>query len=211
MTFDSEPLVRHIWREVEARRDMTAGQHVLMPDIIETERRPNESRFSDAFPVMRHWATALELAKAHRLAGLTEAIAEAAPNLRWSQNASYNDSNCSRAFLDGYAYASLAGPDVALTWAAPRTGVMLMGPDVLYPGHNHAAREIYMLLTPGAEWRLDNGDWFSVNAGDLIFHDSWRMHEMRTGDAPMLAIAAWIDDGDRRSIQWDSDRKGAIR
>lgn len=209
MAMDMEPLVRRIWQEVEATRDITAERHVPMPEVIGTERRPNEARFSDSFPVLQHWTSALELAASHKLAGLAQAIAEAAPHFNWSQNASYNDSNCSRAFLDGYAYAGLAGPDADLTWAAPRTGVMLMGPNVLYPAHNHAAREIYMLLTPGTEWRLDNGEWFEVHAGDLIFHDSWQMHEMRTGDHPMLAVAAWIEDGDRASIQWDESRKAA--
>lgn len=159
--------------------------------------------------MLRHLQAAIDLAEQHRLAGLTQMFAAALPHLHWSQNASYTDQNCSRRFLDGYAYAGLSGPDVALTWAAPRTGIMLMGPHVLYPGHNHAAREIYMLLTPGAQWRLDGGDWFDVAAGDLIYHDAWQMHEMRTGDTPMLAVAAWIEDGDRASITFDAARQGA--
>lgn len=211
MSMTMEPLVRHIWTEVDATRDITAGRHVPMPEIINTQRRSNEARFSDDFKVMQHFAPALDLAKSHKLAALAKAIEDAAPHFSWSQNASYDETNCSESFLNGYAYAGLSGPDADLTWAAPRTGVMLMGPQVLYPGHNHAAREIYMLLTPGTEWRLDNGDWFEVKAGDLIFHDSWQMHEMRTGDQPMLAVAAWIEDGDRASIQWDEARKAAAK
>ncbi len=209
MTIDMEPLVRRIWQEIAATRDVTVGRHVPMPQIVETEPRPNEARFGDAFPVLEHLASALDLARKHKLSGLAEAVADAASHFRWSQNSSYNESNCSQAFLNGYAYAGLSGTDTALVWAAPRTGIMLMAPNLLYPGHNHDAREIYLLLTPGTQWRLDNGDWFEVEAGDLIFHDSWQMHEMRTGDAPMLAVASWIDDGDRASIEWDKDRKGA--
>lgn len=209
MTMDMEPLVRRIWREVEATRDIIDGRHVLMPNVVETDRRPNGSRFSDDFAVMRHWASALALAKSHKLADLADAIADAAPHFKWSQNASYTERTCPRSLLDGYAYAGLAGPDADLTWAAPPTGIILMGPGVHYPGHNHAAREIYMMLTPGAEWRLNKGDWFEVQAGDLIFHDSWMMHEMRTGDAPMLGVAAWIDDGERTAIRWDDDRGAA--
>ena len=38
--------------------------------------------------------------------------------------------------------------------------------------------------------------------GDLIFHDSWQMHAMRTGAQPLLAFAGWIEVGDRRAIGW---------
>ena len=205
MTVDMEPLVRRIWQEIETTRDITAGVHVPMPDIIETELRTNEARFADGFPVLQHLESALDLAMEHKLAGLAEAIADTAADFTWTQNAGYDETNCSREFLDGYAYAGLSGPDTALTWAAPRTGLFLMAPNLLYPSHNHVAREVYMLLTPGTEWRLDNGDWFKVEAGDLIFHDSWRMHEMRTNDEPMLAVVAWIEDGDRTAIHWGND------
>lgn len=208
MTQNMEPLVRRIWQEVEATIDIVAGHHVQMPDIVETDPRPNEGRFADSFPVLKHLDQALKLAKSDKLTGLAEAISDALPRFRWSQNGSYNETNCSRAFLDGYAYAGLSGPDTSLSWAAPRTGVFLMAPDLLYPGHNHPAREIYLILTPGAEWRLDNGDWFKVQAGDLIFHDSWVLHEMRTFETPMLAIAAWIEDGARDSICWGSKSEG---
>ena len=208
MTPDMEPLVRRIWQEIEATTDIVAGHVVPMPDIVEADPRPNEARFADSFPVLEHLATALELAAAHKLAGLAEALSGAVPHFRWSQNASYTECNCSRAFLDGYAYAGLSGPDASLVWAAPRTGVFLMAPDLIYPGHNHPAREIYLILTPGVEWRLDNGEWFEVQAGDLIFHDSWVLHEMRTHDAPMPAIAAWIEDGDRDAIQGGDTQRG---
>lgn len=209
MTRDFEPLVHQIWKSVEATHDSITGRHIEMPPVTPTDPRANEARFRDDFPVLKYLEAALKLARGHSLAPLAEAIGSASQDFRWSQNASYNDSNCARSFLDGYAYAGLSGPDAPLTWAAPRTGIMLMGPNVLYPGHNHEAREIYMLLTPGAEWRLNNGDWFRPEAGDLIFHDSWQMHEMRTNSLPMLAVAAWIEDGDRASIQWDPVRKGA--
>ena len=75
-----------------------------------------------------------------------------------------------------------------------------MAPGVTYPGHKHEAREVYLVLTPGTQWRLDEGEWFDVMPGDLIYHDSWQMHAMRTADRPLLAFAAWIETGDRRAI-----------
>lgn len=209
MTTEDEALVRAIWDAVAARKDITAGRHVPMPGIVPQETPATEARFSREFPVLRHLDRALELARQGPLANLATAFDRRRDSLNWSQNASYTEANCSRNFLDGYAYAGLSGPDGPLYWAAPRTGLMLMGPNVLYPGHNHAAREIYMLLTPGAEWRLDGGAWFEVEAGALIYHDAWQMHEMRTHDMPMLAIAAWIEPGVRTSIEWDAERQRA--
>ena len=40
------------------------------------------------------------------------------------------------------------------------------------------------------------------HTGDLIFHDSWQMHAMRTRRQPLLAFAGWIEVGDRRAIGW---------
>lgn len=209
MQTDFEHLVRAIWAEVEARPDIIAGRKITMPDVVEQAELAQEARFSQNFPVLEHLQTALDLARQHDLAELANAFAGTAQVVSWSQNASYTEANCSRSFLDGYAYAGLSGPDDPLRWSVPRTGMLLMGPNVLYPGHNHAAREIYMLLTPGARWRLDGGDCFDVKAGELIFHDAWQMHEMQTRDLPMLAVVAWVEPGERTSIRWDESRMRA--
>lgn len=162
----------------------------------------SESRYSDEFPALDHLGAALALAARHDLADLAERFAAVESGLRWSQNPSYTAENAAQAFLDGYAYASLAGPEGPIHCAAPRGGYIIMGPNVTYPGHHHAPREVYLVLTPGAEWRLNDGEWFTVEAGDLIYHDAWAMHAMRTRDRPMLAFAGWIEPGDRRAISW---------
>ncbi len=208
MTATAEKLVDMIKRDVSTRRDVVTDAVVTWPAVVPATERPREARFNRNFPVLDHLDAALALAQQGPLANLAEVVIGARAELNWSQNASYTEQTCSRAFLDGYAYAGLSGPDGPLYWAAPRVGIMLMGPNVLYPGHNHAPREIYLMLTSGARWRLDGGDWFDVKAGDLVYHDRWQMHEMRTEDTPLLAIAAWIDPGDRRAIAWDPERRG---
>ena len=86
---------------------------------------------------------------------------------------------------------------------------MLMGPGVTYPGHRHAPREVYLLLTPGTQWRLDEGEWFPVQPGDLLVHEPWQWHAMRTGAEPMLAFAGWLEPGRRRDIGWAAGVQGA--
>ena len=169
-----------------------------------------ESRFREDFPVLHHLAEALSLAARFELAEIAERFSRVMGNLRWSQNPNYDDDNSSRRFLDGYAYAGISGPDAPMLCTVPRGGLLLLGPGVVYPGHHHEPREVYLMLTPGSQWCLDEGDWFDVAPGDLVFHDSWQMHAMRTRDKPLLAFAGWLDAGDRRGISW-SGNNGGVR
>jgi hypothetical protein len=197
-----EALNRLTWQAIAARSDLVTGHRVETPPQLPCERRDAESRFCDSFPVLEHLDTALALAAEFELAEIAEGFRTVMGGLRWSQNPNYDDSNSSRSFLDGYAYAGFSGPDAPILCAVPRGGLVLLGPGVEYPSHHHAPREVYLVLTPGSQWCLDEGDWFGVAPGDLVFHDSWQMHAMRTREQPLLAFAGWIDSGDRRGIGW---------
>lgn len=161
-----------------------------------------ESRFSDKFPVLDYLDPALALAAEHELADIAAGFAAIVSELRWSQNPTYDETNCTPEFLHGYAYAALTGPDAPIRCAVPRGGIFIMAPGLTYPGHSHEPREVYLILTPGASWRLDDGDWFGVNPGDMIFHESWQIHAMRSGSEPLLAFAGWLESGSRHSISW---------
>lgn len=190
------------WAAIAARASRPDGHRVDIPPFVAAEAVEHESRFSRDFPVMRHLDAALALARRCDLAELAGAFARVAPGLAWSQNPSYTEANCTRSFLDGYAYAALSGPEGPIHCAAPRGGFMIMGPDVTYPDHHHEPREVYLVLTPGTQWRLDRGEWFDVEAGDLIFHRPWQMHAMRTRGEPLLAFAGWVEPGSRLGIGW---------
>lgn len=200
-----EALNQLIWSRIAAHPDRISGRQITMPAKIDCERRDAESRFSDSFPVLNHVDTALVLTALGPLAEIGERFARVMHQLRWSQNPSYNERNSKRSFLDGYAYAGLSGPDAPLLCAVPRGGLVLLGPDVEYPSHHHQPKEVYLVLTPGSQWCLDEADWFDVAAGELIFHDSWQMHAMRTREQPLLAFSGWIEAGDRRAIGWSDN------
>jgi hypothetical protein len=200
--YQLEALNQLIWSRLATQPDRISGRQIAMPEKIDCERRDAESRFSDSFPALNHIDTALSLAAQGPLAEIGEAFAPLMHQLRWSQNPNYTEHNSKRSFLDGYAYAGFSGPDAPLLCAVPRGGLVLLGPEVEYPSHHHQPREVYLVLTPGSQWCLDEGDWFDVAAGDLIFHDSWQMHAMRTREHPLLAFAGWIEAGDRRAIGW---------
>lgn len=200
-----EELNRLIWKAITARRDLVTGSEVQVPKPVPTERQDDESRFDNALPVLRHLDQALSLAALHELAEIANKFSCIVGELRWSQNPHYTESNSSSSFLAGYAYAGFSGPDAPVLCAVPRGGLLLLGPDVVYPGHHHEPREVYLVLTPGSQWCLDEGGWFDVSPGDLIFHDRWQMHAMRTLDKPLLAYAGWLDAGDRRAIDWSKN------
>ncbi|MCP4875406.1 MAG: hypothetical protein GY896_08015 [Gammaproteobacteria bacterium] len=191
-----------IWRTIAARRDIVSGRQVQVPSTIAGERQDCESRFSDSFTVLDHLQRALSLASENELAEIGAGFARVMTELRWSQNPNYTTDNSSQSFLDGYAYAGFSGPDAPILCAAPLGGLVLLGPDVVYPSHHHQPKEVYLVLTPGSQWCLDEGGWFDVAPGSLIFHHSWQMHAMRTRDEPLLAFAGWLDVGDRRAIGW---------
>ncbi len=200
-----EKLNRLTWKAITARRDMVTGCEIQVPNQVSTERQDDESRFDNALPVLRHLDQALSLAARYELAEIANKFSRVVGELRWSQNSHYTERNSSSSFLAGYAYAGFSGPDAPILCAVPRGGLLLLGPDVVYPGHHHEPREVYLLLTPGSQWCLDEGDWFDVSPGDLIFHNSWQMHAMRTFDKPLLAFAGWLDVGDRRAIDWSKE------
>lgn len=209
-TSELEALNDLTWAAIAARRDVVGGRQVDVPPTIAGPRQDAESRFSEDFAVLAHLDTALALVATTELAELGERFERIMHRLRWSQNPNYNAGNSSRAFLDGYAYAGFSGPDAPILCAAPRGGLVLLGPDVVYPSHHHQPREVYLVLTPGSQWCLDEGEWFDVSPGDLLFHDSWQMHAMRTREQPLLAFAGWIEAGDRRAIGWsDSIARGS--
>lgn len=189
------------WAEVAARPDSVTGAPVAVPPVVAAKEVINESRFAADFPVLRHLDRAIELARQGPLPDLAERFAAVAGHLRWSQNPNYTEENCDRRFLDGYAYSAFSGPQGPIHVDAPRGGFMLMGPDVLYKDHSHAPEEVYLILVSGgAQWRLDGGDWFDVADGDLILHRPWCRHGMRTGPEPLLAFAGWTQPGARLDI-----------
>ena len=166
-----------------------------------------DGRIVRAPKVLDHLGRALREAARRELAELAAAFDACCDSLQWSQNQGYTLDNCSSDFLDGYAYASLSGPEGPMRLVSPRGGFALMAPRVEYPDHQHAATEIYLIMTPGVQWRLDGGDWFDVRPGDLIHHAPWVMHATSVGDIPLLAYAAWLEPGNRNEIYWAGDRE----
>ena len=70
-------------------------------------------------------------------------------------------------------------------------GFLMLGPDIEYPLHSHAAQEIYVPLTSQSLWKKGDELWKYRQEGVPIYHKSWVDHGMKTGSAPLLALYLW--------------------
>ena len=130
---------------------------------------------------------------------LAEALAEAAPLLRWGRP--YRTGEGADEFVAGYTTTILSMPGPPLRegyqapFAIPRVLVAfsLQAPDLLYPLHRHKAPEIYHVISGVAQWRRDGEPWRPRLPGEWFFHATDQGHAMRTGKEPLLALAAWTD------------------
>lgn len=190
-------LFDQVWTYIEADGDGT-----LRPEAVGSEHTDPGDRYDspiDQYAVSRYLRPSLQSAH-HCVKPIVELIDQQVNALTWSQNASYTEQKLGRRFMGNYVTGILTGPEANLARHIPCSGFVLLGPETEYPSHSHVPREVYLVLTPGGEWRLDDGDWFSVESGQVIYHAKLQNHAMRTRNAPMLAFAAWLDDGDRDAI-----------
>lgn len=131
---------------------------------------------------------------------IQQAIGVLALAASWRQTASYVECPPSAEFLDNYAHATLLGPpdDVPMSDVSGQNGVavglVLLGPGVVYPPHQHPADEVYVPLQR-IEWTHErHGMPAAVAPGDLIHHVPWQPHSMRVGARPALLLYIWSGD-----------------
>lgn len=151
------------------------------PDI--TEQRPCEA---SALPVCR-WLAAMRggagtqgvLAEVQRLAG----------RLAWRQT--YGAADFGDAFLQGYGWSEFIGLRGPVASERIACGVLLLGPGVTYPPHQHQAEEVYLPISGVADWQRGDAEFACVPVGQAIYHHSWMPHAMRTGVEPLAALYLW--------------------
>jgi hypothetical protein len=144
-----------------------------------------------ALPVLRYLATIAD-APACVAPVLVAGVLRIAAVLAWRQT--YSLQELGAEFLDNYGYTEIlgsCGPHCSDRLAA---GLLLLGPDTLYPRHRHRAEEIYLPLSGQAEWQQGDALWRSHRPGTVIHHRSEEPHAMRTRTEPLLALYLWRGD-----------------
>ena len=120
---------------------------------------------------------------------LVSAVVQAAPVLRWQQT--YGAGDFGPAFLRAYGWSEFAGLRGPVPSDRLAIGVLLLGPQITYPSHAHAAAEIYVPLSGTALWQRGDAPFAAVEPGQVILHPPWMPHAMRTEGAPLLALYLW--------------------
>ena len=110
-------------------------------------------------------------------------------DFRWGQT--YTAADFSHRFIDNYGWLEVFGTRGHFENRKAAGGFLILGPDTVYPDHHHVAEEIYIPLTGGTDWRMDDGAFRRREANEIIHHASNVCHAMRTGDEPLLALYLW--------------------
>ena len=75
-----------------------------------------------------------------------------------------------------------------------RFGLLLQDPNIIYAKHQHAAEELYLVLSGIASWSVDDEEAKEKDEGEFIHHAENQPHQMNTNHDPLLAIWAWLGD-----------------
>ena len=120
---------------------------------------------------------------------LVRFLAAHGSDLRWGQT--YTEADFGKAFIDNYGWLEVFGMRGHFANDEIAAGLLILGPDIVYPDHHHVAEEIYIPLTGGTEWRMGESGFRVRAAGEVVHHASNVNHAMRTGQEPLLALYIW--------------------
>lgn len=123
-------------------------------------------------------------------AALQDALAPLATLTEWREGPR---EGAPAGFDGGYAYVELVGQEGQIPSAECRIGLYLQRPGLFYPAHAHDAEELYVIVNGGADWQAGERR-FEARPGMVIHHAPAMPHIMTTGEAPLLAIWAWLGD-----------------
>lgn len=108
----------------------------------------------------------------------------------------------SKDFFSTIALGELIGPSGHVCSDAFRFGVVVFGPDAVYEEHAHNATEVYFVL--GADLlcgRCEKSSVSRAGAGDFIVIGPNCRHDVRSEEAPVVALWARIDDVDASTFR----------
>jgi len=141
-----------------------------------------------ALGCLRHLARVADLAPMSAQP-LVQLLAQRRNELHWGQT--YTGADFGKTFIDNYGWLELFGTRGHFANDEVAAGLLILGPEIVYPDHHHVAEEIYIPLTGGTEWRMGEGGFRKREAGEVVHHASNVNHAMRTGNEPLLALYIW--------------------
>lgn len=175
-----------------AGSDLTdAGRLALdkaLARLVRTGTAADAGAGDDLPVVAAQFGAALDALRGHgaALAGLAAALAQLAPDLRWTTRKSVGPT-ASPGFAEAHANAMLIGPGGVEAREDVWLGLSLMAPGTRYPDHDHPPEEVYLVLSEGAFWQ-EGAEWRPRSPGQTVYNPPGIRHAMRAGEAPFLAL-----------------------
>jgi len=120
---------------------------------------------------------------------LVQWLAQQRDELHWGQT--YTEADFGKTFIDNYGWLEVFGTRGHFANDEVAAGLLILGPEIVYPDHHHVAEEIYIPLTGGTEWRMGESGFRQREAGEVVHHAANVSHAMRTGREPLLALYIW--------------------
>ena len=139
--------------------------------------KPGASQLSEAIP-------------RRRFTRLFKMISALSDHLEWRQ--SYTSAEIGESYLKGMGYVELIGLRGHYASSEIAFGIMVVGPDSLYPDHRHLSEEIYAPISGHGAWRYDFGEWQPGGVGETVHTASNRWHALRTGAETLVMLYAWL-------------------
>jgi quercetin dioxygenase-like cupin family protein len=128
------------------------------------------------------------------LGEIARAFALVEPALAWAQNPNYSDAKLGQGYMAGYAYCDFLGPRGLMASDSLAMGVLLLGPQRLYPDHSHPAAELYHVLSGTALWSREGGPFEARAPGSAIHHRPWDRHAMEVREETLFALYGWVGE-----------------
>ena len=98
------------------------------------------------------------------------------------------------AIAERMAVVEIVGPDGMIFNDRYRFGLLLQDRDTYYPKHQHAAEELYFILSGTAKWAVEDNAPKLKGAGEFIHHKPHEPHSILTEEKPLLTMWGWVGD-----------------
>jgi len=158
--------------------------------------------------VTNHLETALDRTGCAQLTA--DAVRQLARLVEWYEI--FQGEGIDRDLARGLVAGQVAGPVGIVASSSIRAGLFLLAPDIHYPLHQHAALEIYFVVSGMLILQHGrSGTAFHLRPGQWSVTPCHRVHSLTTHGDPCLVIYAWIGEFDAPNWWWEQVHGGTWR
>ena len=170
--------------------EMARGVHRETPALSTFAPWPSDLTITPQAVPQEQPETAINAVKAYGAShSLIKADQNHADNLVWKQ--SYRDDDLGRDFMDHYGYIELFGPNGMFISHQCRGFIGYWGAGLIYPMHQHAAEEIYLVLEGSVTFEGQDQEPILYRKSQTRHHSPYEPHAMRIGEKGFMTFALW--------------------